>query len=96
MSIKDKIKKASDNPEESKTYGLTDFEYRFIENLIINTQLITKQNNMTASAFLSYIAGTRLGYKTGENLRFELDDKKHEVTITPVPEDEAVPIDKKV
>ena len=75
-SIKDKVIKGD------KEYNLTDFEWSFIQNLMINTELIRKQNNQSASAFLGYVAHNRLGFKEGEDLQFELDEQKKTVKIT--------------
>lgn len=85
-SIKKKILEADDGSK----FSLTEYEWNFINNLMVNTELVSRQNNMSAAAFLSYIAGTRLGFAEGENLQFKLDEKTKSVTITQVPpEDDA-------
>lgn len=75
-SLKDKI------TNSDKKYGLTDFELAYLQRTnVIKNELFTLQ-----SAFLSYIAGTRFGYKEGAPLQFEVDFEKKEVTIKEMPD----------
>lgn len=86
--IKDKILNDGD-VLNGKTFSLTDFEFKYINSLMVNTEVVKRQNNISASAFLSYVAGGRLGYEEGKNLQFALDEKGQQVTITVLPDDEA-------
>ncbi len=68
-----------DKPEESKTFDLTEYEMMYINRLNAEKNTL----NTFISGFLSYIAGTRLGYKTGSDLQFEVDFDKKQVIIRP-------------
>lgn len=77
--VKDAVLKQP-QPEEGKSYDLTEYEAMYIARL--NNE--KNQINGFISGFLSYVAGTRLGYKTGENLQFEVDFDNNKVTITKI------------
>ena len=68
-NIKDSLKK-------EKKHTLTDGEFNFLERLILLRNQSNTAYNQLASAFLSFVAGNRLGYKEGSELQFEVDFDK--------------------
>lgn len=70
-----------------KTHDLTDYEINYIKAMNSARQTIWDEQSRSMSAFLYYLAGSRLGYKLGVDLKFEIDfdsdEKKLKITELP-------------
>lgn len=75
------------NKSSEKKFTLTDTEFNYISSMHVSRQRIYEEQSKNMSAFLYYIAGTRLGYGAGTNLEFELDfdNDKHELIVRELP-----------
>lgn len=73
--------------EKETPYTLTEAEFNYVMNVQTAKQNIVDEYNRVISAFLKYVASSRLGYSPDEDLQFELDfsDSKHELKVTRIP-----------
>lgn len=78
-SIKDKANK-------EQTHTLTEEEFNYVMNINVAKQNIAEEYTRVISAFLKYIACSRLGYDPTADIQFELDftDEGHNIKITPL------------
>ena len=69
-------------------HELTEAEFNYIMNVNDAKMKVTQEYNRVISAFLNYIAHSRLAYHD-DNLQFEVDfsDKSHKVRVTVLPKD---------
>jgi hypothetical protein len=69
------------------THELNEEEFNYLMNVNAAKQNIVQEYDRVMSAFLKYIATSRLQYPMEDDLQFELDfkDKKHELKITKLP-----------
>lgn len=66
-----KIKEKATNAE--KEFTLTDAEFNYLANMNTSMQNRQAEDRRVITAFLYYIATSRLGYEAGQNLKFEVD-----------------------
>lgn len=78
--------KALNQDDKEKSFNLTDQEFAYLKAMNDARQRIFQEQGQTISAFLYFVAGSRLGYKTGTdmNLQFEMDfdDETHTLRIS--------------
>lgn len=74
--------------EDVAVHELTSQEYNYIKLLNLTLTYHTMGNKIM-SGFLYYISSTRLGYKEGTNLQYEIDFEKDDgmLTVKLMPED---------
>lgn len=77
--------------DKSKAHELTEEEFNYVMNVNVAKQNIVNEYNRVMSAFLKYVASSRLGYTSDEDLEFELDfsAKEHLLKIKKIPKQEA-------
>lgn len=77
--------------EDVRTHELLDSEMNYLKLLNLALQFHTMGQKIL-SGFMYYIAVTRLGYKDGSNLQFEIDLNKDDnlLTIRLLPQDPAL------
>lgn len=80
-----KIKDQALNKTEDA--ALTEAEFNYIMNVNQAKQGVAAEYDRVMSAFLSYIAISRLGYQSKQDFQFELDfaDKKRVLKVTVLP-----------
>lgn len=63
---------------------LTEEEFNYVMNINQAKQGVANEYNRVLSAFLNYVAKSRMGYKPEQDLQFELDfsDKSRTLKIT--------------
>lgn len=78
--------KALNQGDKEKSFELTSQEFNYLKAMNDARQRIYAEQGRTISAFLYFVAGSRLGYKTGKDmeLQFEMDfdDETHTLKIT--------------
>lgn len=76
--------KAQAATKQADSQKLTDEEFKYVQALTESRNRIYEEQGRTISAFLYYLAGTRLGYDGKQSLEFELDfdNPEHELKIT--------------
>jgi hypothetical protein len=67
--------------EDIVVHELTDQEYNYIKMLNLTLQYHTFSTKLM-TGFLYYVCTTRLGYKNGVDLQFELDFAKDDKQLT--------------
>lgn len=82
-SLKNKVLNQNNDGQK---HELTDQEFQYLKAMNDARQRIYGEQGQTISAFLYYVAGSRLGYADSKELQFEMDfdDPKHELKITPI------------
>lgn len=78
--------KVLNQDDKEKSFELTSQEFQYLKAMNDGRQRIFQEQGQTISAFLYFLAGSRLGYKTGKDikLQFELDfdDETHTLKIS--------------
>lgn len=72
-----------DNNDDAKIFTLTDFEFGYVRDLNQALMLHTLRSQLI-SAFLTYVATTRLGYtsiREGYALQYEVDPTTEDHTL---------------
>ena len=71
-------------PLKEEKHSLTEAEFNYIMNVNQAKQGVIEEYNRVLSAFLNYIAKSRLGYEADQNLQFEIDfaDNSHTLKVT--------------
>lgn len=67
--------------QPTSTHDLTEAEFNYIMNVNQAKQNIVSEYDRVISAFLHYIAGSRLGYTSSDNLEFKLDFQDPDHTL---------------
>ena len=79
------IKSDAENTKDSvKEYQLEEAEFNYLMNINDAKNNNAQEYNRVMSAFLHYIASSRLGYAASTDLQFELDfaDEKRNIKVT--------------
>jgi hypothetical protein len=79
MSLKDEA--LGTENEDISTFELTEGELNYLRLLNLGLQFHTLGQKIM-SGFMYYVATTRLGYKPGSNLQFEIDLNKDDGILT--------------
>lgn len=76
--------KIKDGITAEQSHELTEAEFNYVMNVNQAKSAIVEEYNRVMSAFLKYVASSRLGYPSEADLQFELDfsDKKHILKVT--------------
>lgn len=61
------------NTNKDTAHELTEAEFNYVMNVNQAKQNIVQEYNRVMSAFLNYVAKSRLGYAEDQDLQFELD-----------------------
>lgn len=77
------------NSTQPQEHELNEEEFNYVLNINQAKNNIVGEYNRVISAFLKYIASSRLGYAPAEDLQFEVDfsDKKRTLKITVLPKE---------
>lgn len=75
--------------KDFKDFTLTEAEFEYIKAAHVARNRVYEEQGRVLSSFLYYVAGSRLGYKTGQNLEFQVDfeDNKRTLKIKELPAD---------
>jgi hypothetical protein len=82
--VKDQaLNQVKDTDDDASEFFLKEEEFNYIINVNIARNAIQQEYHRVMSAFLHYIAASRLGYETTDNLKFELDfdDTTHKLRV---------------
>jgi hypothetical protein len=71
------------NKLKEEKHTLTDAEFNYVMNANRAKQQHIEADNLILSAFLNYVAKSRLGYEVKQDLQFELDfsDNSHTLKV---------------
>lgn len=75
-----KIKEA--RTKDTKEYPLKTFELEYLKQLALSRNAAYNQWQQAIQVFLSYVAGTRLGYKENQILEFQFDSENGNLKVT--------------
>lgn len=80
------IKESAD--DGAQEHPLTEAEFNYVMNINQARENVGQEYTRVISAFLHYIASSRLGYDSKDDLQFELDftDKEHKLKVTKIAE----------